>query len=372
MDTVSVVIPAYNVASLLPRCVESLLAQSHQPLEIIIVDDGSTDETAAVIASYERRVRQVHGLYQRHRGLGPARNAALSLASGDFIAMVDADDWVAPDFFADLLRIARERDADVVVGGFSFDVWGRTIAFPFLPRVRTMTGPEAAELSLHLSRFPSFAWNKLYRRSLFREDDPPFPSIYYEDLATTPRILLRAGTVAFHHETYYHYCLRKDSITGAFGAKNVFSFLAAIDILRHFLHESGLWAAWRSSYLALLANAGVMMAIQILLQPTRIPLRHRGLLFVRFAHRLRALARRPDAGRRLRTVRLRTAHTRGVLPRRRQAAHPSAKEFQPGVLVVPGPFGRRSGARPQPARDQAGSTGERAATQRRTPDPAPQ
>ena len=313
---VSVVIPAWNVAHLLPRCLDSLLAQKHRPLEILVVDDGSTDGTLTVMRRYAERHPEVLVISQRHRGLGPARNAALSVARGEFIATVDADDWVEADFLSDLVRIAEATGADAVVGGFDFHLRRLRVPFPFLPAVTSMTGMEAAMLSIHLTRFPSFAWNKLYRRSLFRPDDAPFPSIEYEDLATTPRILRRAGTVSVTRKVYYHYCLRPDSIVGAFSAKNVFSFAAAIDLLRHDLQQNHLWDSWNRSYRRLLRQAQMMMSVQVLLQRNHIPLRQRAPLLVRYARLLRGMSGPPTDGRRLRTVRVHNARARGTFSRR--------------------------------------------------------
>jgi glycosyltransferase involved in cell wall biosynthesis len=287
---VSVLVPALNVAGLLPRCLDSLLAQTHRPLEIIVVDDGSTDDSAAVLSGYAERYPEVRAISQAHRGVGPARNAALSLAKGDYVAMVDADDWVEPDFLTDMVRLARDTGADVVVTGLWFQVRGLRLRFPFRPRKPQLAGLEAAELSLHLSRFPAFAWNKLYRHDLFRSDEQPFPNIYYEDIATTPLLLARAGTVTQTRRAYYHYCLRRDSITGAFGVRNVFAFAAALAILRRELQQLGRWEAWYPSFRGMLREARVMMTIQVLVQPNRIPLRSRGPLLARFDRRLRELA----------------------------------------------------------------------------------
>jgi glycosyltransferase involved in cell wall biosynthesis len=292
---VSVLVPVLDVAGLLPRCLDSLLAQTHRPLEIIVVNDGSTDASSDVIESYAARHREVRVIHQEHRGVGPARNAALALASGEYVAMVDADDWVEPGFLADTVRLAGETRADVVVTSFWFNALGLSLRFPFAARDRTLTGLGAAELSLNLTSFPAFAWNKLYRRDLFLPGEEPFPNIFYEDLATTPRLLARATTVAQTRRAYYHYCLRSDSITGDFGPRNVFAFAASLAILRTELQELGLWDAWYPGYRKLLRDARVMITMQVLLQPNRIPLRSRGPLLARFAERLRALAEPADA-----------------------------------------------------------------------------
>lgn len=333
---VSVVVPAFNVGPYLSRCLDSLLAQSHRPLEIIVVDDGSRDDTAAIMRDYEQRHPQVHTVSQLHRGLGPARNAGLSIAQGDFISMVDADDWVEPHFISHLLRTAQHAGADVAVCGFSFDFWGLRIRFPFLPSVQTLTGPEAAELTLNMTRFPAFAWNKLYRRSLFHPDDPPFPNVFYEDLATTPRVLVRASTVALSRRVGYHYCLRGDSITGGFGARNVFSFAAAIDILRRELVRLELWEAWQPSYRRMLRQARWMMALQVLAQRNSIPIRSRLPLLSRFYARVTELAEPPTDGARFHTVRFRRAATRTSLPRRVISSALTVKPARKRRTVPPG------------------------------------
>jgi len=293
---VSVVVPVLDVAGLLPRCLDSLLAQTHRPLEIIVVNDGSTDASPDVIERYAARHPEIRAIHQEHRGLGPARNAALALADGEFVAMVDADDWVEPGFLSDSVRLARKTGADVVVTSFWFNALGLSLRFPFAARERTLTGLAAAELSLSLARFPAFAWNKLYRRDLFLPGEEPFPNIFYEDLATTPRLLARATTVTQTRRAYYHYCLRSDSITGDFGPRNVFAIAASLAILRTELEELGLWDAWYPGYRKLLRDARVMMTIQVLLQPNRIPMGSRGPLLARFTQRLRALAEpRPAA-----------------------------------------------------------------------------
>ena len=317
---VSVVVPAFNVGRYLARCLDSLLAQTHRPLEIIVVDDGSSDDTSSVMHMYAHEHPEVHTVSQEHRGLGPARNAALSVARGEFVAMVDADDWVEPHFIRNLLRAAQATGADVAACGFSFDFWGLRIAFPSLPREGNLTGAQAAELSIHLTRFPSFAWNKLYRRTLFSPEDPPFPNVFYEDLATTPRILLRASSVALTRKVHYHYCLRGDSITGNFGAKNVFSFAAAIDILRRDLVRQGLWDAWQPSYRRLLRQARAMMSLQVLLTPNHIPIRNRIPVLARYFRRLRELADAPTDCLRFHTVRFRRSGVRTSLPRRVMSA----------------------------------------------------
>lgn len=300
---VSMVVPVWNVARLLPRCLDSLLAQTHRPLEIIVVDDGSTDGSGEVMLAYHERYPEVHVVRQRHRGVGPARNAGLSIAHGEYVFFVDADDWVEPDFVSDLVRIAEETSADVVVSGLWFCVGRLRAPFPFWPRTPVISGEEAARRSLSPAQLPAFAWDKLYRRSLFA-DEPPFPSVWYEDLATTPRLLAKARTVALTRRAYYHYCMRRDSITGQFGVKNVFSVVAALDILRHDLHASGRWEQWYREYTGMIRQLGALASVQVVLQPSSIPLAVRPALLRRLSQRLGELAEKPTGRHELRPMAL--------------------------------------------------------------------
>lgn len=300
---VSAIVPVWNVAGLLPRCLDSLLAQTHPRLEIIVVDDGSTDGSGAVMLTYHEQHPEVHVVTQRHRGIGPARNAGLSVARGEYVVFVDADDWVEADFVSDLLRIAETTAADVVVSGLWFHSGALRAPFPFVPRQGVITGEEAARRSLSPARMPAFVWNKLYRRDLFA-DEPPFPSILYEDLATTPRVLAKARTVALTRRAYYHYCLRPDSVTGEFGAKNVFSVLAALDVLRQDVHANGRWERWRKEFASTRRQMQLLISLQTLFTPNPIPAATRFALIRRLARRLGRLSERPSGRRELRPVTL--------------------------------------------------------------------
>nr|NLI50963.1 glycosyltransferase [Propionibacterium sp.] len=289
---VSVVIPVYLVERYLERCVDSVIAQDHRPLEIILVDDGSPDGCATIIRRYEAALPVVRSLWQPNSGLGAARNAGIAAARGKYVALVDADDYVEPDMVSALVADAERTGADAVACGFYLELpRGVRLAVPLLVRDGVVTGDRAARLSLR-QRIPTFAWNKLYRRDLFTAGGIEFPSGYYEDLATIPRVLQRARSVAITRRPYYHYCPRRSGITGSFGVLNVSDYLNALDIVRRFIVEEGLDAAWRSDYSRLLLLGEAQLLLQVWLQPNRLVWADRSRLTLSLRRRIRELGKR--------------------------------------------------------------------------------
>lgn len=262
---VSVVVPVYNVELYLRRCLDSLIAQDYPHVELIVVNDGSPDNSGEIIAEYAERHDHIVVITQENQGLGAARNAGIARATGEFVGFVDSDDCVAPHFISRMVRLAERRRADVVMCSFYLEFpKGQRLTFPLMTVHRKMSGDKAGRKMLDLLQIPTFAWNKLYRRHLFA--DVGFPSIYYEDVATVARVLQRAERVAITHRPLYHYCLRRTGITGNFSQKNVNDYLHAVDIVRHFIWDEHLWHAWRRPYRRLLRQVERQMFVSITVQ----------------------------------------------------------------------------------------------------------
>jgi glycosyltransferase involved in cell wall biosynthesis len=294
---VSIVVPVYNVEKYLPRCLDSIVAQDYRPIELVIVDDGSPDGCPAIIDDYGARYPFIQTLHQRNQGLGAARNNGIRMASGRYVALVDSDDYVEPGFVGGLVSVAEARQADVAICDFFVDFPnGFRVPFPLLTLQSSLSGEEAAQASLNLLRLPAFAWNKLYRRELFTAEDIRFPAIYYEDIATMPRVLLRARTVAVVQKPYYHYCLRRTSITGNFGPKNIRDYLQAVDIIRQFLFREHLWEAWQRQYRSFLRLAETQLLIQVTVQETSISPAERRELIREIHEGFRSLQTPPQGG----------------------------------------------------------------------------
>ena len=215
MDTISVIVPVYNVAPFLPACLDSVLAQSHAALEIILVDDGSTDESPALCDAYAQRDSRVKVIHQPNGGVAAARNAGLAAATGEWIGWVDPDDRVEPDFFSYLLENALAHNADMAVCGVKVLQDGQ--AQPgWLKRygqTAVLDREQAMERYLRLEMHDGCV-NKLCRRRLWEGLTFP-PYRMAEDLSVVWQLFDRAERVVRLPEEKYLYLRRCDSITKA-------------------------------------------------------------------------------------------------------------------------------------------------------------
>ena len=118
MEKVSIIIPVYNVEKYLPKCLESVLGQTYADLEIICVDDGTPDRSAAVILSYAEKDRRINLISQENQGLSGARNTGINAATGKYIVFLDGDDWIDPETVETAVNKAEENNTDVVMWGY--------------------------------------------------------------------------------------------------------------------------------------------------------------------------------------------------------------------------------------------------------------
>lgn len=168
MDKISVVVPSYNNAPWLPQCLESLLAQTYENLEIIVVDDGSTDDTPAVLEAFSRKDSKILALRQENSGVTAARLRGVAEATGDWIGFVDGDDRVEPDLFARLLENAKKEDADISHCGYQLVFLdGRREQHGGTGTRLVQTRIQAMETLLEEKLVKPGLWNKLFRRELF-------------------------------------------------------------------------------------------------------------------------------------------------------------------------------------------------------------
>ena len=239
MYSISIIIPVYNVEKYLGKCLRSLCCQDYDNFEIIVVDDGSTDNSGLICDEYTKKYNNVRVLHKKNGGLSSARNYGIERARGMYVCLVDGDDYVQGSFVSKMVAAAREKNADVVVCGFDNEKPGN----------RVMTGEAAAiRLLLNQDNMEIIACNKMYKRVLFNEIKYPNGE-KYEDNLTTYKLLSKARIVAYINELLYIYVKRIDSITNSDEKENrLFAReKAAMEATKFFIGQEKLYKAARVS-----------------------------------------------------------------------------------------------------------------------------
>ncbi|HAP3441742.1 TPA: glycosyltransferase family 2 protein, partial [Enterococcus faecalis] len=238
MKLVSVVIPVYNVEKYVEKCLDSVINQTYQNLEIIIVNDGSTDNSLSVCQKKKLSDSRIKLINKENGGLSSARNAGIECAQGEFICFIDSDDWIELDYIEVLLNGMENTNVDISVIQMIKVKDFNKIAFQSESQTKwDIFERETAMRELFSSNLIGYsANNKLYRISLFKSIRYP-EGMLMEDKGTTYRLIDSSTKVAVNGSTKYHYYLRDNSILRTdFNQKNFDSFIIHEEIL-NFMDE---------------------------------------------------------------------------------------------------------------------------------------
>ncbi len=214
---ISVLVPSYNTAKYIGQCIESITSQTYNLLEIIIVDDGSTDNTVNIAQEYSAMDDRIKLISTPHRGVAEARNTCLKYATGEYILFVDSDDWIDPKFCTDLINKAQITSTDIVFSPMlmvssdkSMRIFGdRSVIFN---SADVLTGPECFIKVVETGCIYPMVAGNLYRRSLFNNNSIIFKGAYHEDEYSFPFLLKYANKVCSLDKPKYFYRKRADSI----------------------------------------------------------------------------------------------------------------------------------------------------------------
>lgn len=199
---ISIIVPVYNVAKYLRKCIESILCQTIKEIEIILVDDGSTDGSSEICDFYAAQDNRIKIIHKNNEGLSCARNDGIEKASASYILFVDSDDWIEPQLCEITYRRAIDSNADLVLFTFSKIQQNRTM-IKADPKLNL--GPLSEEQALKFTvQFAPAVWLGLYRKDLF--NDIRFPQWrYHEDIGTTYRLIHAANSIWFIDYALYNY-----------------------------------------------------------------------------------------------------------------------------------------------------------------------
>lgn len=234
---ISVIVPVYNVENYLSKCIESLIEQTYKNLEIILVDDGSTDESGDICDKYMFKDTRIKVFHKKNGGLSDARNYGIERASGDYIAFLDSDDWVDSTLYENLYRLIKKYEADISICNFkkSFDSneilnkSGNEYIF----------SNEEALNEIYTERYVQMilAWNKLYKRSILIEEKYPIGKIH-EDEFLTPKLLYKAKRIIYIDKELIYYRQTPNSIMNSSFNINKLDYIEALEKRRIFFMKS--------------------------------------------------------------------------------------------------------------------------------------
>ena len=227
-DLISIIIPIFNAQKFLAYCLETVTNQTHTNLEIILIDDGSTDKSGAICETYAKYDKRITVVYQKNAGVSAARNEGLRLATGKYIAFVDADDYVHFDAYRQMHTLLKREDADICIGGYklSFAFRMEHVQKPFAnPSVHVLQNVQTQRgLFSRKSFYYSTVWNKLYKKELF--DGIHFPvDTLFEDEYVTPLLLGKAQKIIAMQDVFYYYFQHEEGISAKMDGTKVLDIL---------------------------------------------------------------------------------------------------------------------------------------------------
>lgn len=212
MSKISIIVAIYNIENYLKKCLESIKNQTYTDFDVYCVNDGSTDNSEDIINKYLNDNR-FHLLNKPNGGLSDARNYALKQINSEYVLFVDGDDYLEPDLLSKTIEQLDKTKSDILV--FSYNQY----YYDGKKEIISLSRPDDTyKLELNrelLALTPNAAWNKVYRTKLFKDNNIEYPKGYrYEDLGTTPKLLLKANSIDYMNVPLYNYIInRPDNIT---------------------------------------------------------------------------------------------------------------------------------------------------------------
>jgi glycosyltransferase involved in cell wall biosynthesis len=272
MALISIIIPIYNAERYLRQCLDSVLAQAYQNIEIILVNDGSLDQSPTICDGYAAQDDRVTVIHKENGGVSSARNAGIAAAKGEWISFVDADDWIEPDMIEQLYKLAHENQTCMSMCGYYLEynshIKQQNIA---LPESGLLSQQEAYERILIPPQFEGFVCNKLFSASLIQSVQLYFNTSIHmcEDLLWVCQLLRHCSNVAYTTKPYYYYRIHSQAATQNVSVNYLTiqeAYSNIIEVLRGTRHEQiakSAYANMASGLLCMLYDKSALYTVQL-------------------------------------------------------------------------------------------------------------
>lgn len=226
---ISLIIPCYNAEQTLKKCLDSVVRQTYQNLEVIIIDDGSTDGSSEIYKEFQHHDQRIKFIKQTNSGVSKARNEGVKAASGSYICFVDSDDWAALNYCEELYRLLVSENADIsIIEAVYEDENGNVVFNKPISDERIFDGKRALVLLLEDQEIQSHPWGKLYKADLLKDVSFPENLKCFEDYSTLFKIFNKAVRVVKSNEKLYHYVQHENSLSHNLSPEIAYQFFIAI------------------------------------------------------------------------------------------------------------------------------------------------
>lgn len=234
MKLISIILPVYNVQDYLKKCIESIINQTYQNFELLIINDGSTDQSLNICQSFKDE--RITIISQVNSGLSSARNTGIRYAKGDYICFVDSDDYVSTRYLETMVNALKNTGSLMCFSRFS-KTTDDNCEFSNKHKYFILSKEKALETMFYQNKYDTNSWGKLYKKELFENIEFPVGK-YFEDLFTTYKLIEKCDTITFCRDVTYAYRIRKGSIMNS-SNKHIFDYIEINNILlEHYSKES--------------------------------------------------------------------------------------------------------------------------------------
>lgn len=248
MLDISVIVPVYNVEHLVERCLDSLINQSLKNIEIIVINDGSTDGSLEIVKKYSTKYPDLVFLFeQENAGLSETRNNGIKLSRGKYIYFIDSDDYIEPNTLETLLEVAQKNNADYVIDGFKTVeengdfIEKFAVKFPVYDQVFTPLEHKESFLIHHA------VWNRLYDAKMLKENELKFmPDIWYEDLLFSRQVLLHSKRAVITNHFFLNYVQREGSLMSSRGSDRNLDIIRVFEALISYYKKEDMYQYYES------------------------------------------------------------------------------------------------------------------------------
>lgn len=227
---VSIIVPIYNTSEYLVKCLDSILNQTNYNIEVICINDGSTDDSLEILEDYQKKDRRIKVISQLNKGLSEARNVGVVNSTSDYLMFIDSDDYINDNMVESLYKKALEDSSDIVISRFQYVSEDSTSIISISPAINSSLNKHDLFKQFLAFEITPCVTVCLYRKELFSANNLKFKQgIYYEDLELQYKLIFHAKKISIINSAFYNYFIRNDSITSLIKEKNILDAFIVFD-----------------------------------------------------------------------------------------------------------------------------------------------